>query len=204
VSDPAATWVPNLLGRNLYTLLDEEKLPGAEAITRALQPFWSVLWRLAARGHFVLTDTPVRDPATRRDGQYQPPIPSLAEGAFVLSFARGEGQEFSLLLGVEGVRGPRYPIVGYPQIAEFRAMVAALAADSSSGDWSGTYFFADLYATAPDQPAEEIWFRAHDNGIAVGFSVDEWRTIAGLFRRAWELPDVRRAWDALSLEYGEL
>ena len=50
----------------------------------------------------------------------------------------------------------------------------------------------------------EIWFRAHDNGITFGFSAEEWGTLHMLFRRAWELPDIRRAWDALALEYGEL
>lgn len=28
--------------------------------------------------------------------------------------------------------------------------------------------------------------------------------VQALFRRAWELPEIRMAWDALTLEYGEL
>ena len=80
MSDPSTTWQPILAGRNLYVLLDEEKLPGAEDITQALRPFWSALWRLAARGHYVHTQEPVRDHAADRDGLYQPPIPSLMEG----------------------------------------------------------------------------------------------------------------------------
>jgi hypothetical protein len=29
-------------------------------------------------------------------------------------------------------------------------------------------------------------------------------SVQALFRRAWELSEIRMAWDALTLEYGEL
>jgi len=32
----------------------------------------------------------------------------------------------------------------------------------------------------------------------------EWKSVQALFRRAWELPEIRMAWDALILDYGEL
>ena len=32
----------------------------------------------------------------------------------------------------------------------------------------------------------------------------EWKAVRKLFRRAWEIPDVRLAWDGLVLEYGDL
>jgi hypothetical protein len=124
LSDPSATSVPLMLGRNLYVLRDEEPLPGAEDLTRALRPYWSALWRLVARGHYVLMRAPVREPSHQRDGLYRPPIPSLTEGPYTLSFAHGEGQEFSVLLCLPGARGPRYPIIGYPRLAEFRTMRA--------------------------------------------------------------------------------
>ncbi len=74
---------------------------------------------------------------------------------------------------------------------------------SWSRDWTGAYFFADLIA--PDQQqSSEIWFRAHDNGITFGFSIEEWTTVHRLFGRAWSMSEVTRAWDALALEYGEL
>ena len=69
-------------------------------------------------------------------------------------------------------------------------MLAALVADHETGDWTGAYFFADIIADQPGAPSE-IWFRAHDNGITFGFSVDEWVTLDTLFRRAWE----PRAWE---------
>jgi hypothetical protein len=203
VSDPATTWQPLLIGRNLYVALDEDALPGAEDVHRALRPFWPVLWRLAARGHFVETRAPVRDPVTDKAGQYQPSMPSLSEGPYTLEFLRGPGREFSVVISFPGVRGPKYPILGYPKLMEFRAMLSAIVADHETGDWTGTYFFADLIADQQG-PASEIWFRANDNGITFGFTVEEWTTLDQLFRRAWTLPEIRRSWDALALEYGEL
>ena len=82
-----------------------EELRGAEDITRALRPFWSTLWRLAARGHYVHTQEPVRDHAADRDGLYQPPIPSLMDGPYTLSFVRGAAREFSVFLTFPGPRG---------------------------------------------------------------------------------------------------
>jgi hypothetical protein len=203
VSDPSTTWQPQLVGRNLYVLLDEEKLPGAEDLTRTLRPFWPTLWRLAARGHYVETHTPVRERVTEREGLYQPAMPSVTEGPYTLAFVRRQGREFSVVLTFPGVRGPVYPIIGYPRLVEFRAMLAALVADHGTGDWTGAYFLADVIAGRPGAPSE-IWFRAHDNGITFGFSVDEWVSLDTLFRRAWALPEIHRAWDALALEYGEL
>jgi hypothetical protein len=200
LSDPATTWVPVMLGRNLNVLLHDEELPGAEDLTRALRPYWSVLWRLAARGHDVRIHAPVREPATAREGLYRPPMPSLTEGVYTVSFAHGEGGEFSVLLSFPGVLGPRYPVVGYPRLAEFRTMLADLVI-SEPGDWTGTYFSASV--TSPTE-CREIWCRAHDNGVSFGFTVEAWRTVHALFRRAWELPDIRVAWDALRREYGEL
>ena len=78
-----------------------------------------------------------------------------------------------------------------------------MAADHRTGDWTGAYFFADIIAADPNAPSE-IWFRANDNGITFGFSLEEWATLNTLFGRAWEHAEVRRAWDALALEYGEL
>jgi len=42
------------------------------------------------------------------------------------------------------------------------------------------------------------------NGITFTFSEKEWTAVRTLFRRAWQMPEVRLAWDALTLEYGEL
>ena len=67
--------------------------------------------------------------------------------------------------------------------------------------WNGEHFLGYVTEREKDR---EFWFRAHDNGITFGFSTEEWETVRELFRRAWEMPELRFAWDALSREYGEL
>jgi len=203
LSDPAVKWDTFVAGRNLLILLEDEKLPAADAVNRALRPFFPVLWRLAARGHYCLTQESLRAESTSQDSFYQPPIPSIKEGDFTLSFNRGESNDIYLLLSFPGPRGPMYPINGYPRITEFRAMLAALAPESPVRRWESGYFLG--YVAAPEEgKGKDYWFRAHDNGITFGLSEKEWKSVQVLFRRAWELPEIRMAWDALILEYGEL
>src|SRR5260370_4945815 len=86
-SDPATKWEPLLAGRNLYALLEDDDLKDADALNRALRPHCPALWRLAARGHYHLTQDPVRR-TTKAVPQsfFHPTIPPLTQGAFTLSF----------------------------------------------------------------------------------------------------------------------
>ena len=203
LSDSAAKLDTFLAGRNLHILLEDEKLPGADLLNRALRSFFPLLWRLAARGHYCLIQQPLRAKSASQDAFYQPPIPSIKEGDFTLSFNRGEGNDIFLLLSFPGPRGPMYPISRYPKITEFRAMLAALTADGPRRRWEGGHFLG--YVAPPEEGrGKDYWFRAHDNGITFGFSERDWKSVQALFRRAWELPEIRMAWDGLTLEYGEL
>jgi hypothetical protein len=199
----SATWQPLLAARNLYVLIEEDRLPGTADLNKALKPFWSALWRLAARGHFMETQQPVRDRAADREGMYQPPIPSVSEGDFTVHFARGASTEFSVLLSLPSARGVHYPISGYPRLNEFRSMVLHLANQPNADSWSAADFIGGVTAGEPDGPGT-VWFRAHENGITLFFSREEWATVRRLFRRAFDVPDIRRAWDVLTMEYGEL
>ena len=116
----ATVCTPLMAGRNLSVLLEDEPLAGLEAVNRALRLYWAALWRLAARGHYVVTRDPVRERSPQRRAIPQPAIPSITEGHYMLSFAREESHEFSLLLSFPGALGARYPIRGYPAITEFR------------------------------------------------------------------------------------
>jgi hypothetical protein len=203
LSDSIVKWDTFLAGRNLHILLEDEKLPGVDTLNRALQPFFPVLLRLAARGHYCLTQQPLRAKSTSQDSFYQPPIPSLKEGEFTLSFNRGEGNDIFLLLSFPGPRGPMYPISRYPKITEFRAMLATLAPDSPARRWEGGHFLGYL-AQSEEGKGKDYWFRAHENGITFALSEKEWKSVQALFRRAWALPEIHMAWDALTLEYGEL
>jgi len=201
LGNPAIKWTPTLAARNLYALLDDEKLAGAAALNEAISPYWPVLWRVAARGHYFERREPVRE-SGRREPVYQPAIPSLKEDGYTLSFARGEANELSLLLSFPGARGPMYPLGPYPMVAEFRAMLAAFAPKAKPPQhWNGEQFYGYVTERASET---EFWFRAHANGIAFGFSGDEWKAVRELFRKAWDVPEVRTAWDRLTLDYGEL
>ena len=201
LTNPATKWTPMLAARNLYVLLDGEKLAGAAALNEALAPYWPVLWRVAARGHYFERREPVRE-IGRREEVYQPPIPSLKEDGYALSFARGEANELSLLLSFPGPRAPMYPLGPYPMIAEFRGMLAALTPKAKPPQrWDGEQFYGYVTERANEL---EFWFRAHANAITFGFSVEEWKAVRELFRKAWEAPEVCAAWDILSLDYGEL
>jgi len=202
MDDPRYTYKPLFIGRNLYVLLEEPTLaPGAEALNRALRPYWMILWKLAARGHYYLYKQPIREEPKLTGDALRPLIPSLQEEGFMLSFARGEGNDFSVLLAFPGTKGPLYPLDGYPKMAEFLAMLAALGPQTSSKLWKGDYFFGYLVESGE---AKDFAFRANDNGITLTLSRAEWKAVQELFRRAWQLPDVRLAWEGLMLEYGEL
>jgi len=201
-SDPATKWEPLLAGRNLYALLEDDGIKDADALNRALRPHWPALWRLAARGHYHLTKEPVRDkPKAVAESFFQAAIPPISEGGFTLSFARGEGNDFSVLLSFPGARAPMYPLSEYAVMAEFRGMLATLDPEGSTQHWQGEYFFGYLGEHGKEF---EFSFRARSNGITFTFSEKEWKAVRELFRRAWEIPAVRALWDGLILEYGEL
>lgn len=202
LSEPATKYAPLLAGRNLYVLLEEENLSGADGVNRVLRPYWPILWRLAARGHYYIKQQPIREkPRTAEERFHRSAIPPISEGGYTLSFARGEGNDFSVLLSFPGVRAPQYPINDYPTIAEFRTMLTALESEDSTMHWKGEYFFGAVTERGKET---ELSFRARNNGIMFSFTEKEWRAVRELFRRAWEVPDVRIAWDGLILEYGEL
>jgi len=67
--------------------------------------------------------------------------------------------------------------------------------------WDGKQFYGYV---SEREKENEYWFRSHANGITFGFSGDEWKAVRELFRKAWDVPEVRTAWDRLTLDYGEL
>jgi hypothetical protein len=198
LAEPSTWWTPLFAARNLHGVLDDEKLSGVEAINRTLRPFWATLWRLAARGHYAVTQQPVRASEAGREAVVQPPIPPMTQDGYTLSFTLDHGRELHALLSLPGAYGPLYPISGFPKLTEFRAMLQTVGMEGERR-WDGRHFFAYVVADPPG-----ISFRAHDNGITFGFSAEAWTKLRALFDRAWMLPDVRGAWDVLSGEYGEL
>jgi len=202
LNNPHGDWRPHFASRNLVVFLEDEKIVSNEALNDALYPYWRSLWRLAARGHYSVKREPIREKFTQGEYVHPGPIPSVHEGPYTLSFARGEGNDLDILLSFPGPRGPMYPIGPYPKISEFRTMLKSLSPeDWPFRHWQGEYFYG---YTAEREGKTEFWFRATRNGITFGFSEEEWKSLQELFRRAWTMPEVQVAWDGLILEYGEL
>lgn len=201
LSEPGAKCAPLLAGRNLYILLEEENLGGADGTDRVLRPYWPILWRLAARGYYYVKKEPIREKPKIAEEIFKAPIPPVTEGGFTLSFERGECNDFALLLSFPGIRPPQYPIGRYPAIAEFRMMLAVLDQETTTTTWNGEYFFA---LRGRRDGETEFSFGARGNGITFTLSEKEWAALRMLFRRAWQMPEVRLSWDELTLEYGEL
>lgn len=196
---------PIFVGRNLYFLLDELEFPNVEKLNEALRPYWPILWRVCARGHYFLHMQPLQDPnssASEIDAPLNPPLPKFEEGDYRLEFVRSPREGFSVWLSLPGRLSPLYPVEGYPKISEFKTILERLDLKRVLIAWNGRYFLA--YTVADEKDAVGVNFRARDNGITFNFRGDDWQSIKKLFRRAWQDPQVRRIWDALALEYGEL
>ena len=199
---------PILAVRNLYRLLDEEKFSNIEKLNEVLWPHWSALWRVCARGHYSLHRKPLREkaPAETNDEDFelavQPALPSLEEGGYRLDLVREEGNEFSPRLQFPGTLTPRYPVVGYPRIAEFRRLLEELDLARDLCQWQGYYFYA--HTEILENEERGVFFFARENGITFGFPMEHWQSIRKLFQRAWQAPEVIHTWEAQGLEYGEL
>jgi hypothetical protein len=202
LSNPTKKTLPMLAGRNLFVLLEEENIGGGEKLHRALLPHWEPLWKLAARGHYYMSKQPIREkPRPLEERFNREAIPPVSVERFTLSFARGEGNDFSVLITFPGIRGPLYPIGSYPAMSEFRRMLETLDAEGKERYWKGEHFFAYVM---DGEKEKDIGFRARDNGITLTLTGKEWKAMRELFHRAWQLPEVREMWEGLILEYGEL
>jgi hypothetical protein len=191
---------PQFAARILYELLEEEEF-GIEALNRVLKPHWPVLWRAAARGHYLVLQTPVRASATSTPSHpWGPAISSVFEGGFVLSFAVGGNGDLSLLLSLPQDRQAMYEMGPYPMIAEFCAMLEEWDTSYPNSHWQGRWF---LGYTAMEQTVPPVWIRCQGS-VSFGFRAAEWRSLQEAFRRAWAMPELQRVWNELTLQYGEL
>jgi hypothetical protein len=199
---------PILAVRNLYTMLDDEKFSNIEKLNDALWPHWRALWRVCARGHYAVHRLPLREkpPAEADDEDFELPVqrglPSFEEGGYRLELVRDEGDEFTPRLLFPGPLAPRYPVYGYPRIAEFRRMLELLDLEPAMSQWKGYYFTA--FSGILENEERGVQFGSRENGISLSLPLGGWNALQSLFRRAWQSPEVASAWEALVFEFGEL
>ena len=192
---------PQFAARNLYEFLEDESF-GIEAMNQALKPHWPKLWRVAARGHYLVRGFPVRDPSRNTASQHPwgPAISSVFEGGFVLSFATGSERDLSVLVSLPDARHAMYEIGPYPMITEFRSMLQGWDTSEPNSFWRGRWFFG---YTAMETTVPPVWVRCQGS-VSFGFTSDEWASLQEAFRRAWEKPELQRISGELMLEYGEI
>jgi hypothetical protein len=154
------------------------------------------LFRIAARGHYLLEGRPVRERLGRGIGGLRPSQPpTVIIGDFRLSTTIDDANEFSMPLDL-GQHRVLYPLESYPVIREFTAMLGSL---KPGEQWTGGEFFG--YA---DRTGASFQFRRRSNGITITFSSDEWQALAELVNKALELPELQPALEDALLAYGEI
>ncbi len=169
-------------------------------MNQALKPYWPVLWRTAARGHYLVRGYPVRDTARRAaEHPWGPAISSVFEGGFVLSFATG-GEDLSVLISLPESRQTMFEISPYPTIAEFRSMLEKWDTSYPNSFWRGRWFFG---YTAMETTVPPVWVR-WEGAVTFGFTAQEWASLRKAFGLAWQKPELQRISGELMLEYGEL
>jgi hypothetical protein len=94
---------PSFAGRNLFVALRDEMLPDVVTLNEVLEPFLVMLFRLAARGHWIRERRPLR---AQRDARvyssHTPPV--VAEGLALIPCSNTEGEiQLELIMDSRGV-----------------------------------------------------------------------------------------------------
>jgi len=152
-------------GRNLYVALKDESLDGVALINDALFDRLPVLYRVAARGHWIREGLPVRR-APASSGLCSWTTPQIAcEDYCVSTTVTTEGKvQLSILMKRKGVS---YMLTRFPEIREFNSMLKCLAAGSSwqarefiggttTADGTATRFFL---GTSDTQLRSRLWMK---------------------------------------------
>ena len=188
---------PVFVGRNLYVALKDESLESILSINQALFDRLPVLYRLAARGHWLREGLPVRRTGAV-SGFCSPALPQVTcEDYCISSVITSEGElEISILMKRKRVT---YPLTRFPEIREFAIMLKRL---TPGGRWKGREFVG--WTTNPDGTTTRFHFRHQRNAIIISFGHDEWQSLETCVDRALALPDLVPMIDELSLAYGEM
>jgi len=198
---------PSFAGRNLYVALRDEHLQGADALNRALTPYLTGLYRLAARGHWLLERRPIRKERRPWETLESAPqsVPNVEVGDLTLTSLVSQEGELHMLLNLKSHR-VAYALGPYPHIREFHAMLGKVVQGKI---WNGRYFFAHtghLHMIPPQDDAEAstFYFREHAKGVLVEFTSAEWEQLKTLFTQVMELAELRLTLTELALQYGEV
>jgi hypothetical protein len=184
------------VGRCFYAAVRDEEFQEIVALNNALAPHMNTLFRMAARGHWILEKRPVR---LVRDGSLLlPSVPRIKQGDVWLVVQAGS-TDVDFAIGIDSA-DLIYTLTGYAQIREFNAMLNALVPDSR---WDGVDFHGSAEAGTSKSPAK-YQFRRHQDGVSLGFTEESWAQLKQLFATAMAEPTLQAIFSELSLIYGEL
>jgi hypothetical protein len=184
-------------GRNFYVALRDESVNDVVALNRSLTTYLGVLFRLAARGHWIRERRPLRMP--REVPAAAQVIETSESGPFQVTACIQDSGDLTLLIDMRH-RGVRYPLGSYPEIREFEAMLRQL---DRGQVWNGGYFSATAEATGTEGQPQFVFCRRAD-GVLFTFSDTEWRGLDELVQETLARPELRALLDRLSLEYGDV
>jgi hypothetical protein len=197
-------WKPIFAARNLFFVIDETEFPSVEKLNEALLPYWPILWRVCARGHYFHNSKPLVDQVPGKeiyDPFLDPPLPVFEERDCSIVLPRGRYGDFALCLNLPGKLAPVFPMSEFVMICEFRAMMERFDSDREGSFWHGYYLSA--YTRKLESSEIIVTFRSNENGITFHLERGAWQAFRNLLRRAWEHPVVRRLWEGEVLRYGE-
>jgi hypothetical protein len=186
---------PGNVGRCFLLAVRDEDVPSAK-LDPILAPFWSALWALAARGHWLRHDhQPVRVAGSTDDDprrRFEVPAPET-NGDVTLSFTSG-GLDLVAQLAMSA-RGFGIFVHRYPELVELRALLDAPDNQSQRGR-----YFEALIAREGRERTRTLWLK---RDAYIDLSPSEWAASRAVFDRAWNSPDLQRWLHELREEYGE-
>jgi hypothetical protein len=184
------------VGRCLYVAIRDEEFQEIVALNNLLAPYMPTLFRMAARGHWIKEQRPVR---SLRDGSLLlGSVPTTRQEDRWLSVQAGP-TDISFALGIDSA-ALIYTISGYAQIREFNAMLKGLV---PGGIWTGVNFHGSADAATPKGRAS-YQVRRNQDGVTLGFDEENWNKLKDLLARAMAEPKLQAIFSELSLIYGEL
>ena len=183
---------PAFAGRNFFVAVRDEVIDDVIALNRALDPFVEALFRLAVRGHWMREKRPVR--RGREEKLVYSELPAVGADGFKMQASINSEGELSIRVLMDH-KDVVFPIVTYPEIREFAAMLEQLLPDR---EWRGVHYSGHVSEKG------RFYFRRRSEGIQFGFSAEEWQTLKGLFATTIQAPKLQAAFAELALVYGEL
>lgn len=193
-----ASWTrPGNVGRALLVAIQGEGVE-SPSLDHLLAPYWSTLWGLAARGHWIRHGRPVRPSSstTGDDPRLRLELPRpMTTGSLTLSF-EPSGLELAVLVDLGVPRHPSFVLRQYPELVEFRAVLER----PRDRVWNGKYF-RTVVATSGRATSRTLWLKQGE--VRVEFSPADWQALRDLLRQAWTSPDLQPWIVELDQEYGE-